>query len=119
MSDPPRPQSPDVVDQIQMVLRYLERSLLALEPVRPGYRYKYNQLRRLRDQLEEAFVREQTERLRLAAVDFTHEVDQLRQVVSDLEQAARRAGQTREVLGYVSLAVEATTRVLATIVPLL
>lgn len=121
MSDPQPPprELRDVVSQLQQVLRYLERSLLLLEPVQPELRPKYDELRRLRDKLEETFTVEQSARLRQGALDFRAEVEELKKVTSDLEAATRRAARAKEVIGYVSMAVDLATRVLTTILPLL
>jgi predicted nucleic acid-binding Zn-ribbon protein len=125
MSDPQdeNPQGPtqlrDVIGQLQQVLRYVERSMLLLEPVPKELRPKYEELRRLRDKLEETFTLEQTERLRQGSLDFSAEVDELKKVTADLEEATKRAAKAKEVIGYLSMAVDLIVRVLATLLPFL
>jgi hypothetical protein len=116
---PPPTEIHDVIGQLQQVLRYVERSLLLLEPVTPKVRPRYDQLRRVRDKLEETFTLEQADRLRQGSLDFTAEIDALKKITSDLEEATKRAAKAKEVIGYISMAVDLATRVLATVLPFL
>lgn len=140
MSDPAKPapdatqpQDPgsDIVAQLLEVLRHTERSILLLEALprldrahvdregRGPAVAAVDQLRGLRDRLEEAFELEQAARLRAGSIGFEADVAQLRAVMKDLEAATRRAARAQEILSYVAMAVDLVSNVVAKLAPFL
>lgn len=122
MSDrTPTDPGADIVAQLLEVLGHTERSLALLAPLGGGSEAegKYDRLRVLRDQLEEAFEVEQAARLRAGSINFAADVEQLRVVMKDLEEATRRAGRVQEVLGYVSMAIDLVSNVMVKVAPFL
>lgn len=97
--------------QLRQLLGEVERALLLITGQR-RYKSQYARLRRQRDQLEELFDRLQIERLRDAAVDFGQDVERLKKITTDLEAATKRAAKTKEILGYITAAVEVVAQVL-------
>lgn len=121
MSD--RGQAPDigadVAAQLQEALLIIESSLLALDPPRPAVHGKYQELRCVRDQLEEALVVQQVARLRAARLDFARDVAALREVMKELERAQKRTSTVQDVVGYLATAVDLATSLVAKILPFL
>lgn len=105
--------------QIQAVLAQVERTIGLLEPVQDPLRDYYDRLRQKRDQLEEAFTVAQAARLKAGGLDFKADVDRLQAVVKDLESATRRTARAKEIIGYVTMAVDVVAGVIAKIIPFL
>jgi hypothetical protein len=114
MSDPVHDRA-DVMAQLRMVLRDVERCILLLQPLQPRHAAEFEKLRRNRDLLEDAFTEKQAERLRQGSLDFAAEVDQLKEVTDRLHEAAERAARAREISGHVSTVVDISSRVAATV----
>lgn len=109
----------DTAAQLRQAIGQIERAILLLEPVQPGYQAHYERLLGLRDGLEGAFTAELTRRLRKGSPDFSGDIAELQKVTDDLEEKRRRLTRTREVVGYVAMAVELTAQVVARILSLL
>ncbi len=113
-----RPHDPhaDAVAQLADAQVQVQRSILLLQPVRPIWQKHYDELRQVRDRLEEAFTHEQMERLRAGKFDFGGDVDKLKGVIDDLAKATERMERVQEILTYVATVVEIATQIVAKLV---
>lgn len=109
----------DTAAQLRQAIGQIERAILLLEPVQPGYQAHYERLLGLRDGLEEAFTAELTRQLRKGAPDFSGDIAELQKLTDELEEKRRRLTRIREVVGYVAMAVDLTAQVVARILSLL
>ena len=105
--------------QLRQAIGQLERAILLLMPVQPGYQAHYERLLGLRDGLESAFTAELTRSLRKGALDFSGDVAELQRVTDDLAEQRKRTIRTREIVGYIAMAVELAAQVVARILSLL